>query len=223
MTIGPHLPSLLQKIYLDIKSCFVIYKKLITKTDTILGNVLEKWNIELNENISIYQSQIPFRRLHNNVKCIYTKNIRRKLASINYGKHSLQIITIYRYPKFSWISDIRNSFTDIQNSFMDIRNSFTDIRNSFTDIQNSFTDIQNSAELRISNIHLRISEIHLRISKIHLRISIIHLRISEIHLRISENQLNFQYPKTILTLHQLHVLREFHFQSINTPHLYSRC
>ena len=60
----------------------------------------------------------------------------------------------------------------------------------------------------ISKIHLWISEIqlHLRISKIHFSISEIHLRISEIHLRMSENQLNFQYPKIILTLHQASAL-----------------
>ena len=69
-----------------------------------------------------------------------------------YGKHSMQIVTIYGYPKFSWISDIRNSF-------IDIRNSFTDIRNSFTDIQNSLTDIQNSSDFWILENKFRISEI----------------------------------------------------------------
>ena len=146
----------------------------------------------------------------------YYKKSRNPNNLYLYGKHSMQIITIYGCLKFSWILDIHNSFTDIRYSFTDIRNSFTDIRNSFMDIRNSFTDIQNSAELHISEIHLWISEIHLWISEIH-------LRISKIHLRISENQLNFQYPKIILILNQLHLLKEFHFQSINTPHIYSRC
>ena len=67
-----------------------------------------------------------------------------------YGKHSMQIITIYVYPKFCWISDIRSSFTDI-------RKSFTDIQNSFTDIRNSFTDIRKSAEFPISKNHFNIA------------------------------------------------------------------
>ena len=55
MTIDPHLPFLLQKIYFAIKGCSVINKDLITKTDTFLGDVIENWNIESNGNISIYQ------------------------------------------------------------------------------------------------------------------------------------------------------------------------
>ena len=91
--------------------------------------------------------------------------------------HSIPF-TICGYPKFSWILDIRNSFTDIRKSFMDIRNSFTDIRNSFMDIRNSFMDIWNSfTDIRNSFTDIRNSFTDIRksaefpISKNHFNIA----------------------------------------------------
>ena len=82
----------------------------------------------------------PWQQCCENVMDAVTDLIRERerefpfsLFLTQYGKHSIQEITIIRYLKFRLFSDIRNSFTDIQYSFTDIRNSFTNIWNSFTD------------------------------------------------------------------------------------------
>ena len=74
----------------------------------------------------------------------------------------------------------------------------------------------------ISKIYFQIYENHLPVVEIHFWISEIHFPILENHFQISENQIN-RYRKIILTLHQLNLLRESHFQNINTPQIYLRC
>ena len=53
---------------------------MLTQCDNLLAEVTEKWKNKLNENISKYQCQVAFRRLHKKTKCIYIKNISFNLS-----------------------------------------------------------------------------------------------------------------------------------------------
>ena len=108
-------------------------KGMLTFSGFLWGNFSRLCQVKVSLSyLSIVQHLFQF-KIH--LFCTLVRKIPHLL--VIYGKPSMQIITIYRYLKFSWISDIPNSFTDIRKSFRDIRNSFRDIRNSFTDIRNS--------------------------------------------------------------------------------------
>ena len=77
--IGPSLPVLLSAITLRGKGCSMIYKKLDIASHSVLLNVQDRWELILNEDVSILEISRSFINIQKIPKCSYNKYVQFKI------------------------------------------------------------------------------------------------------------------------------------------------
>ena len=77
--IGPSLPVLLNAITLGGKGCSMIYKKLDITSYSVLLNVQDKWELILNEDVSLIEISRSFINIQKIPKCTYNKYVQFKI------------------------------------------------------------------------------------------------------------------------------------------------